>query len=645
MKKIYSLESLVKINTYLGSVLIFILVLPHTNLLYNFSFLLLFSLAFYRDFFRELYIPRIFLNISAIILLIFMALQINISNLILPIIETLLLLLSLKLLENKKFRDYMQVYLLIALIFAGYSMISISMVFLLYLLIYLFLLNFSIITLTYYTQGKNLDLSLSQIKNIAFKSSIIPFLAIPVSLLLFFLIPRTNYPMLNILSQQPKGKAGFSDEVSLGEVSSIQENNGVAMRVAMENIGEIYIRGITFNKFDGKRWENTVPDSLRFKREFSLSKKITYTAYLEPTYENYLFTIDIPYRVDLGKFNKDYYPYLRKDLTFTTTMPISQRVMYKGWSILSDRYYEETATEYYLLLPEVLSESVLDYGRKLKGKDSYETATNILRELYRYQYSLSDLPVGENQVEEFLFKKKKGNCEYFATAMVIMLRINGIPSRVVGGYKTNTYNDIGKYYLVKQKDAHLWVEAYIDNYWIRFDPTPPVREEVVQTIDRPSRLKLFFDSVNYYYNAFIVNYDFSKQMSLYKGIKERVSEIPKITFSLREKVPVLLSLLSIFSITVLILTIYRNLRRSYEERILNLFYRKLKRYGYTREKAEGLEEFCSKIEEEDLRVSCLLFVKELEKHIYGKEKLSVEDFRRLKQMLGEIGKDEKRERV
>lgn len=641
MKKIYNLESLVKINTYLGSVLIFILVFPHINPLYNFSFLFLFALAFYRDFFMKLYIPRIFLNTSAIIILVFMTLRINISNLILPVLETLLLLLSLKLLEDKKFRDYMQVYLLITLIFAGYSVVSISMLFLLYLLIYLFLLNFSIITLTYYTQGKDVDLSLFQIKNIAFKSSIIPLLAIPVSLLLFFLIPRTNYPMLNILSQQSKGKTGFSDEVSLGEVSSIQESNEVVMRLAIDNIGEIYIRGITFNRFDGKRWENTVPDSIKFRREFSLSKVITYTAYLEPTYDNYLFTIDIPYRVDLGKFNKDYYTYLRKDLTFTTIMPISQRVMYEGWSILSDRYYEETATGYYLLLPEVLSESVLEYSRKLKGKDNYETATNILRELYRYQYSLSDLPFGENQVEEFLFKKKKGNCEYFATAMVIMLRINGIPSRVVGGYKTNTYNDIGKYYLVKQKDAHLWVEAYIDNHWIRFDPTPPFKEEVVQTIDKLSRLKLFFDTINYYYNVFIVNYDFSKQMSLYKGIKERTSEIPKINFSLRENVPVLLSLLSILSITGLILTIYRNLRRSYEERILNLFYKKLKRYGYTREKVEGLEELCSKIEEEDLRVSCLLFVKELEKYIYGKEKLSVEDFRRLKQMLGEIGKGEK----
>lgn len=641
MKKIYNLESLVKINTYLGSVLIFILVFPHINPLYNFSFLFLFALAFYRDFFMKLYIPRIFLNTSAIIILVFMTLRINISNLILPVVETLLLLLSLKLLEDKKFRDYMQVYLLITLIFAGYSVVSISMLFLLYLLIYLFLLNFSIITLTYYTQGKDVDLSLFQIKNIAFKSSIIPLLAIPVSLLLFFLIPRTNYPMLNILSQQSKGKTGFSDEVSLGEVSSIQESNEVVMRLAIDNIGEIYIRGIAFNRFDGKRWENTVPDNIKFRREFSLSKVITYTAYLEPTYDNYLFTIDIPYRVDLGKFNKDYYTYLRKDLTFTTIMPISQRVMYEGWSILSDRYYEETATGYYLLLPEVLSESVLEYSRKLKGKDNYETATNILRELYRYQYSLSDLPFGENQVEEFLFKKKKGNCEYFATAMVIMLRINGIPSRVVGGYKTNTYNDIGKYYLVKQKDAHLWVEAYIDNHWIRFDPTPPFKEEVVQTIDKLSRLKLFFDTINYYYNVFIVNYDFSKQMSLYKGIKERTSEIPKINFSLRENVPVLLSLLSILSITGLILTIYRNLRRSYEERILNLFYKKLKRYGYTREKVEGLEELCSKIEEEDLRVSCLLFVKELEKYIYGKEKLSVEDFRRLKQMLGEIGKGEK----
>lgn len=637
MRFVYNLENLVKVNTYINSALIFLLVFSYINPGYSLAFLTLSIVALYKDFSGKIHIPRIFLNILAILLVFIMALRINISDLILPVVETLLLLLSLKLLEEKKFRDYMQVYLLITLIFAGYSLISISMVFLLYLLIYIFLLNFSIITLTYYTQGENITLTISQLRKIAFKSSIIPILSIPVAVLLFFTIPRTNYPLLNILSQQSKGKTGFSDEVSLGEVSSIQESNEVVMRISMENVGEIYIRGITFNRFDGKKWENTLPDSLKVVRNFpASSKEVSYTAYLEPTQEVYLFTVDFPYSVNLGRFHRNYYPYQKRDLTFITTTPISSRVMYSGVSLLSKGYYEETPLDYYLSVPEGLSQEFIQYSQKLKGKDQRQTAFNIFSELYRYDYSLSDLPKGDNQLDEFLFKKKKGNCEYFATAMAIILRINGIPSRVVGGYRTSLYNEIGKYYLVKEKDAHLWVEAYIDKQWIRLDPTPPVRNQVINTIERPSKLKLLFDSINYYYTAFVVNYDFSKQMDFYRGIKEKISKIPDIKLHLKKEMVVSTFLLLLLIIGLVF--VYNYLTKSYEERLLNLFYSRLKKYGYIREKNEGLEDFCSKIKDEDLKNSCLKFVKQIERYIYGGEKLSKSEFDRLRLIVKKIGK-------
>lgn len=635
--KTLNLEKLLKINTYTVSLMIYILVFSSVSLTYSLAFLTLFGFATYRDFFKNIHIPRTFLNTVAILIVVVMSVRINLSDLVTPVVETLLILLSLKLLEDKKFRDYMQVYLLITLIFAGYSLMSLSLMFMVYLVLYLFLLNFSIIILTYYNEDRNISITPQQLKTIFIKSSIIPLFSIPLTFMFFFLIPRTNYPLLNILPAQSKGKTGFSDNVSLGEVSSIQEDNETVMRINMEYVGEIYIRGITFNSFDGRSWKNTLPDSLRVRREFMSGKTVQYTAYLEPTYDVYLFTVDIPIQIDLGKFTKDYYPYTKKDMTIVTTMPVNNRIMYSGKSVIADRYTEETPLGYYLTLPSNLSPDVINYAKNFNSDNPSKTAVNILKELYRFEYSLTDLPVGQNQLEKFLFVKKKGNCEYFATTMALILRINGVPSRVVGGYRTSTYNQLGKYYLVKQKDAHMWVEAYIDGQWVRFDPTPPARNAVINSIERPSKIKLLIDSINYYYNAFIINYDFSKQMKVYAGIKEKFSQIGKIdTERLKQTLLNLIPAVLFLLLAGMVYLFYKQIQIPYETRLVRLFLHKIKKHGYTKTPAEGFEEFCSKIDDEFLKQKAKTIVTALEPYLYGDRKLDKQEYLKLKQEIEKL---------
>jgi len=130
---------------------------------------------------------------------------------------------------------------------------------------------------------------------------------------------------------------------------------------------------------------------------------------------------------------------------------------------------------------------------------------------------LKNLPKGDNPVEDFLFKKKSGNCEYFATTMALMLRIKGIPSRVVGGFKGGTYNSFGNYYIVRASDAHLWVEAWINGQWIRFDPSGKIPRPVEPVI---------FHLIDYLWNSIVVDYDVRAQMKLAKSIKT-----PHISFN------------------------------------------------------------------------------------------------------------------
>jgi hypothetical protein len=143
-----------------------------------------------------------------------------------------------------------------------------------------------------------------------------------------------------------------------------------------------------------------------------------------------------------------------------------------------------------------------------------------------YRYTLNPKRgAGENPLEDFLFYSKEGYCEHYATAMAILLRHAGIPSRIVTGYIQGQWNEYGKYFLVRQLDAHSWVEVYIDGAgWTTFDPTPV---EGLTTPEESSRLGLFLDSVRWRWSRYIVNYTLTDQMRVGSRIETGVGSLQK----------------------------------------------------------------------------------------------------------------------
>lgn len=183
----------------------------------------------------------------------------------------------------------------------------------------------------------------------------------------------------------------------------------------------------------------------------------------------------------------------------------------------------------------------------------------------------------------------------------------------------------------------MWVEAYIDGQWVRFDPTPPARNAVINSIERPSKIKLVIDSINYYYNAFIINYDFSKQMKVYTGIKEKFSRIGEInTTAIKHLLLNLIPAVLLLIFTGLVYLVYRQMRMPYEVRLVRLFLQKIKKYGYTKTPAEGFEEFCSKIDDKVLRDKAMKVVREMEPYLYGNRKLDKQQYLRLKQEIEKL---------
>ncbi|HWX54315.1 MAG TPA: transglutaminase domain-containing protein, partial [Verrucomicrobiae bacterium] len=120
----------------------------------------------------------------------------------------------------------------------------------------------------------------------------------------------------------------------------------------------------------------------------------------------------------------------------------------------------------------------------------------------------------QDPLAAFLFERKKGHCEYFASSMAVMLRTLGIPARVVNGFRGGQYNDVTSSYIVREKNAHSWVEVYFPEYgWVSFDPTPSGGVE-------PSpqggwaRAELYLDAAREMWREWIINYDFSHQLRL-----------------------------------------------------------------------------------------------------------------------------------
>ena len=137
---------------------------------------------------------------------------------------------------------------------------------------------------------------------------------------------------------------------------------------------------------------------------------------------------------------------------------------------------------------------------------------NYLRTHFGYTLQLSKTQV-KDPIGNFLFERKQGHCEYFASSMAVMLRSLGIPSRVVTGFHSDEFNDITESYVVRAKNAHAWVEAYFPGYgWQMFDPTPP--GAISSTRHGWARLALYVDAMSLFWREWIVSYDTSHQFTL-----------------------------------------------------------------------------------------------------------------------------------
>ena len=360
---------------------------------------------------------------------------------------------------------------------------------------------------------------------------------------MFFLLPRKSAGYLGQYSFGTDFSTGFSDRVQLGRIGEIQQSTAVVMHIQIDGdpVGryDLHWRGVALSDFDGHTWSKpreqfalqrsldnsfVVPRSQNAVLESYVTRSparqqvIHYRVLMEPIDTNVFFVA--PWAQSI----KGEYRQLATDSAGAVYSLDSAHAIsrYEADSDIATATAEELRTAErryppliratYLQLPAIDPRVPRLAAQIVASADNdFDRAAaieNYLRARYRYTLQLPRTPVND-PIANFLFERKQGHCEYFASSMAVMLRTLGIPSRVVNGFRSDEFNDLTGNYVIRAKDAHAWVEAYFPGYgWHTFDPTPGGSAGSPQGW---SRLALYVDAMASFWREWIVSYDTSHQ--------------------------------------------------------------------------------------------------------------------------------------
>ncbi|MEI7868650.1 MAG: DUF3488 and transglutaminase-like domain-containing protein [Candidatus Methylumidiphilus sp.] len=385
--------------------------------------------------------------------------------------------LGLKLLETKTHRDaYLVVFLAFFVAFtqflfsqsipmAGYALIAVI---------------FLIATLIGLSSNKTFP-----VKARLTMATLMVAQALPVMLLLFVFFPRINGPLWELPDDSHNAKTGLSDTISPGSFSRLALSQETAFRVDFERElpppKDRYWRGPVFWYTNGDKWTllPTIPIVLGHKPQFEDSFK-NYVVTLEPHNQRWIFAMDLPNSFP-SEFDEtaDYQLLSKTDVTERKQYRLSSGTIYTTGAL------SKSDAKKGLQLP---TNTGIRLQQLVKGwQVGNPTAKLLVEKALRYfrdeafYYTLTPPLLKGDPVESFLFETRRGFCEHYATAFVILMRIGGVPARVVTGYQGGQWNSIGRFLEVKQADAHAWAEVWLpESGWTRVDPTGAVAPERIE---------------------------------------------------------------------------------------------------------------------------------------------------------------------
>jgi len=378
--------------------------------------------------------------------------------------------------------------------------------------------------------------------------------AVPIMIVGFLFFPRLP-PLWAIPNDERGAETGMSDSVDPGSIASLAQNTAPAFRVQFD--GELppreqwYWRGTTLGNFDGRTWQAYFRDRNRFQWPrgrlpfASGARQYKYSVVIEATQQHWLYFLDWPTQIrGEGAFVLPDGRAARRD-------NLSQTYRYEAQSSSQVQWETEADLQAYLRLPGTGNEALRDWGLQLYQQSGSRAAyleailAHLRNEPFRYTLRPPLYPSADS-LSDFWFESRLGFCSHYASAVAYLARVAGIPSRLVGGYLGGTYNENGDFIQVRQMEAHAWVEVWLEDNWVRIDPTAAVAPGRINSNlddwlseDNPSDLPFgvrfgrnlgalnnlgyWWDSVQYQWQVSVLNYQQSNAMGLLEARFGRIN--------------------------------------------------------------------------------------------------------------------------
>lgn len=365
-------------------------------------------------------------------------------------------------------------------------------------------------------------------------------LGLPLALAAFWLFPRLPTPLWG-LPQRSVATPGLSDSMTPGAMFDMLLDDSPAARVqffgSTPRPEQMYWRGPVLWDFDGRTWHQAKTlQALAPAPMQTASAGWEYQIALEPSEDRQLIALDLPTRVpDGARTSLDYTPSAN-----APQYGVSRWRMHSAPPATFDADLPATLRTRALALPAGYNPRTLALGRQWRreaghdaqGRSDAAIAQRALTMIRRdFAYTLDVPPAGRDEIDDFLFTRRRGYCEHFSSAFVVLMRAADIPARVVTGYAGAYRNPLGDYWLVRKSDAHAWAEIWLPaRGWVRVDPTAAVApERVYDTIaDRqPGRiagldtLVPVFNAADWMrrgWNDFVLGFNAQRQQNLLKSL-------------------------------------------------------------------------------------------------------------------------------
>ncbi len=382
-------------------------------------------------------------------------------------------------------------------------------------------------------------------------------LTVPIfalTLALFLMFPRVGLGFLSLSSNVGHPTTGFGRNVELGGFGTLRTDPTIVLRYwpQPETPGPHAprrFRGTSFDRYDGRAWSRTDSASqpvtssagyhmvARLPRPLDRRLEVELEAIDEPVVflPDGAVALELEARFEgatrIGRrltegpgLDLRYDPEQTSGLRYTVFVSTASNEMMAA---------REASMDAYLQLPDDAPD--LAQIRRLaeevtKGATSdRERADRIqswLRDSGEFEYSMT-LPDTQayDPLAVFLFQARYGHCEYFSTALAVMLRTLGVPTRNVTGFVGGRFNPYGGYYAISQGDAHSWVEVFVDDRWRTYDPTPPARGQVASETGLLAELRAIVDAVRSQWLQNVVGYDLERQISILSELRALMSSL------------------------------------------------------------------------------------------------------------------------